>query len=351
MSKYNVYNGDVKITKENMPEWQKKLKKITKITGDLSISSNVKLEALKSVGGYLSIYSNVKLEALKSVGGYLSISSNVKLEAPQLKSVGGYLSIYSNVKLEALKSVGGDLSISSNVKLEALKSVGGYLSIYSNVKLEAPQLKSVGGDLSIYSNVKLEAPQLKSVGGYLSIYSNVKLEAPQLKSVGGDLSISLKLDTTLEKSLWKNNKKKKWFLDNNCSEYLLSKKGDITHRINSIEFVKKLFDAIRKDKLSAQEVFQISNIEQRRVAYEFMDKVKMKKLPNYTVLDSCVDNHKNKMEIISFDIDDYSEKFTYLHCVCPSTKREYFIETQASKCDIAKSKSFGFNNIEFSKEW
>jgi hypothetical protein len=83
-----TYKGNVDITKDNASTWEKKLRGVENITGDLSIYSNAELKAnsLKSVGGYLYINSNAELKALKSVGGYLSINSNAELKA--LKSVG-----------------------------------------------------------------------------------------------------------------------------------------------------------------------------------------------------------------------------------------------------------------------
>jgi len=183
----------------------------------------------------------------------------------------------------------------------------------------------------------------------LSIYSNVSL--PNLKSVGGDLYIYSKLNIATERKLWKNNHKNRWHLSNNSSEWLLSREGNIVYQIENINFPKELFDKIRKDMLTAEEVFLIENIEQRRIAYQKMNKIKMKSLPNYQVLDAAVDNYKNKMEIVSFNISGYNSPFKYLHCVCPSTGREYFLETQQDKCLLAKAKSFGLEEIQFDAEW
>ena len=312
MNKKYIYEGNIEITKDNQQEWQEKLK-------------------------------NIRL-----IKGYLSISSNATLQADNLKSIGGDLYIYSNVTLPNLKSVGGDLSIHSNATLQAdnLKSVGGYLYIHSNVTL--PNLKSIGGDLYIYSNVTL--PNLKSVGGYLSIHSNVTL--PNLKSVGGYLYINSKLADKFEKRLWKNNRNNEWYLTDRCSEFLLSCKGKITYKINNVEFVKELFDKVRKDQLTAQEVFAIQNMEQRRVAYEKMDKIKMRELPNLKVLeerkeDGC--GYPDK--VISFTLEGFNEDFRFYNCFDPSTGREYFLETRQVTCAKAKAKSFGFDEIVFDKEY
>jgi len=192
------------------------------------------------------------------------------------------------------------------------------------------KIKKITGDLFIYSNVKLEAPQLQTVGGDLSIYSNVKLE--------------------LIKRLYKNNKKNKWYVNDKCNEWLLEQTGNFIYKINNIEFEKKLFDKIRKDTLTAEEVFKLTNIEQRRIAYEKMNKVKMKSLKNYTIIEAKIDEYKNDMKIISFNIEGFKNPFIYFNCICPSTKREYFLETKSMTCQEAKSKSFGFDNIIFDQE-
>jgi hypothetical protein len=142
------------------------------------------------------------------------------------------------------------------------------------------------------------------------------------------------------------------YMDDKSSEYLLSlihKK--IVYRINNIQFNRNLFDAVRKGELSAQQVFAISNMEQRRVAYEKMDKVKMAELPDLKVLDESKDKYGLNQRIISFNIDGFDKPFLFYHCICPSTGREYYLETKQNNCASAKSKSFGLDNIEFTEEW
>ena len=231
-------------------------------------------------------------------------------------------------------------------KLKNIRLIKGYLYIHSNATL--PNLKSVGGDLYIYSNVTL--PNLKSVGGYLYIHSNATL--PNLKSVGGDLYIYSKLANKFEKRLWKNNRNVKWYLTDKCSEFLLSCNGKITYKINNVEFVKELFDKVRKDQLTAQEVFAIQNMEQRRIAYEKMDKIKMRELPNMQVLEERKDDGCGYPDkVISFTVDGFNEDFRFYNCFDPSTGREYFLETRQTTCKLAKSKSFGFEEIKFDEEW
>jgi hypothetical protein len=179
--------------------------------------------------------------------------------------------------------------------------------------------------------VTLKADNLRSVGGYLSINSNV---------------------TRKQWGILKSCKPKKYYLSNECPKFILDEIiENARYSINNIKFEKELFDKVRKDLLTAEEVFKLDNIEQRRIAYEFMDKIKMKQLSNYTVLDTTIDKYDNKMELINFTVNGFDKPFKYLYCVCPSTKREYFVETQQDTCLKAKSKSFGMEDIEFNEEY
>jgi len=256
-----------------------------------------------------------KLKGVTKISGYLYVSSNVTLECPKLTSVGGDLYVYSNVTLPKLTSVGGDLSVYSNVTL--------------------PKLTSVGGDLSVSSNVTLECPKLTSVGGYLYVYS--------------------KISHALEKRLWGKCKKNKWNVCDLQSEWLLSrlaKKKETGYFIQRVGFARELFDKVRNGELSAKEVFAIENAEQRRVAYELMDKAKMKDLADFRVEDEVKDDGRgNKMKVVSFTIQGYDTPFYFLNVICPSTGREYFIETREKTCVAAKEKSFGLENVEWVDEW
>ena len=131
----------------------------------------------------------------------------------------------------------------------------------------------------------------------------------------------------------------------------MSKSGNIKYSINGVSFEKELFDSVRKDQLSATEVFSIRNMEQRRIAYEFMDKIKMRDLDGYTVLNKEADTYGYEMKIIKFILEGYEKPFIFLNCFCPSTGREYFIETQQTECNKAKAKSFGLEEIEFTEEF
>ena len=212
-------------------------------------------------------------------------------------------------------------------------------------------VEAVMGNLYIYSNADLKA--LKSVGGYLYIYSNVTLN--NLKSVGGNLYIYSKIDPTLARRLIAQySTKKSWYLSNETNESILSANlKTATYKIRGVEFKKELFDKVRKDKLSAEEVFALENLEQRRIAYELMDKVKMKALDNYKILDTVKKDGKGKkMEIVSFTLEDYTTPFKYLHCIDASTDREYFVETKKDTCNESKAASFGLPlNVKFVDEW
>ncbi len=112
-----------------------------------------------------------------------------------------------------------------------------------------------------------------------------------------------------------------------------------------------MFDQARLDQYSAKEVFAIENIEQRRIAYELMDKVKMKALDNYKILESKKDKYKNPMKVITFELPGYKQPFLYYNCICPSTGREYFVETKQKTCKEAKSMGWGFKEFEFDDEY
>jgi len=272
---------------------------------------------------------------MKTYRGNITITKeNYKEWREKLKSVEnitGYLYINSQVKLDNLKSIGGNLSINSQAKLDNLKSIGGYLSINSQAKLD--NLKSVSGDLYIYSQAKLEAKNLKSVSWDLYINSQAKLD--NLKSVSGNLSINSPIAKSTNKLI----------------DRLIKSKQKRRLYINNVEFEKSLFNKVRRDELSASQVFSLKNIEQRRIAYEIMDKAKMKKLKSFKVLDKKTDKYGHEMKIVVFKIKGFEKEFKYLNCICPSTQREYFLETQSNKCQLAKARSFGLEKVNFIKEY
>jgi hypothetical protein len=237
------------------------------------------------------------------------------------------------------------------VKLKDVEKITGYLSIYSNADLKAPLLKSVGRDLYINSNADLKAPLLKSVGGDMSIYSNADLKA--LKSVGGHLAIYSNADLNFKHLIQTYGQKSKWYISDKSPHIILNADlKNVQYKINNVIFFKELFHKVRKDELTANEVFAIDNTEQRRVAYEKMDKVKMKALDNYKVLEEGKDRMGNKHAVISFDINGFNKPFLFYSCICPSTGREYFLQTDKETCLAAKVASFGHDEeIEYIDEF
>ena len=209
------------------------------------------------------------------------------------------------------------------------------------------------GNLIITKDNQHQYTDLREVGGYLSIESNCEFKAPLLRSVGGDLYINSELDDEFVRRLWKHNRTKKWILSDQTNDWLLNRKGKINYKIEGIKFDRDLFFQVRNDKLTAEQVFQIKNIEQRRVAYERMDKTKIQTLPNLKILDETIDQQGKPMQLIEFMIKGYNKPFRFLHCIDASTNREYYLErTNDTNCWAAKNQSFGLKqNHRYTKEW
>ena len=127
--------------------------------------------------------------------------------------------------------------------------------------------------------------------------------------------------------------------------------GTAIYKLNGVTFEKEWWDKIVNDKMTAQEVLAIDNTEHRRIAYEYMDKTKMKKLKGYKVLDKVKDDgYGNPMKIISFEIPKIGT-IKYLNCFCPSSGREYYLGTDKDTCWSAKNSSFGLEDVKWVKEW
>jgi hypothetical protein len=129
--------------------------------------------------------------------------------------------------------------------------------------------------------------------------------------------------------------------------------GTEIYKLHGVTFDKKWHNKIVNDKFKAKDVFAIDNLEHRRIAYDYMDKSKMRQLKNYKILDEQVDDKGNPMKIISFTVPNVNEPLKYYNCFCPSTKREYFIGTNFDTCEEAKAQSFGLKagDVEFINEW
>jgi len=116
---------------------------------------------------------------------------------------------------------------------------------------------------------------------------------------------------------------------------------------NDIKWINRILN----DELTAEEVFAIDNVEHRRVAYEHMNKMKMKDLKDYKVLDESIDEKELPMKIVSFTVQNMKEPLIFYNCHCPSTKREYFLQTKETTCKKAKSMMWGLDEVEFVNAW
>jgi hypothetical protein len=123
------------------------------------------------------------------------------------------------------------------------------------------------------------------------------------------------------------------------------------YHLHGVKLEKEWWEKIVKDQMSPDEIFAIDNIEHRRIAYEYMDKTKMKQLKDYKVLDEQIDGKGNPMKIISFTVQKMDEPLKFYNCICPSTGREYFIGTDKNNCLEAKNASFGLDKVEYADEW
>jgi hypothetical protein len=130
------------------------------------------------------------------------------------------------------------------------------------------------------------------------------------------------------------------------------KDGEEIYYLHGVKFEKEWWNKIRKDKLSPDEVFAIDNLEHRRIAYEYMDKTKMKKLKDYKVLNERVDINENKERIVSFTVQNMNEPLKFLNVTCP-TGREYFLGTNQDTCYKAQKALLGLENedVTFVKRW
>jgi hypothetical protein len=127
--------------------------------------------------------------------------------------------------------------------------------------------------------------------------------------------------------------------------------GEKLYYLRDVKFEKEWWERISKGKMSAEEVFAIDNIEHRRIAYELMDKSKMKDLNNFKILDEQVDGKGKKMKIISFNVQNMKEDLIFYNCLDASTDREYFLQRKEKECWKAKSMLFGLEECEWRNEW
>ena len=143
------------------------------------------------------------------------------------------------------------------------------------------------------------------------------------------------------------------FINENSCKFIIDENVEnAIYKLNDNTFSREWFLKIKYDQLSVDEVFAIDNIEHRRLAYQFMDKLKMKSLSDYKILDEVKDDgYGYPMRIVSFTVQKMKDPLLFYNCHCPSTGREYFLGTNQKTCIEAKLQSFGIEEGEFIKEW
>ncbi len=127
--------------------------------------------------------------------------------------------------------------------------------------------------------------------------------------------------------------------------------GEQIYYLHGVKFEKEWWEKIVQGKLSAEEIFAIDNVEHRRIAYEMMDKTKLKALKNFKVLDEKTDDKGKPMKIISFNIQNMKEDLIFYNCIDASTDREYFLQVKEKTCEKAKSAMFGLGEVAWVNEW
>ncbi|MDE2015897.1 MAG: hypothetical protein KGI72_05240 [Patescibacteria group bacterium] len=207
------------------------------------------------------------------------------------------------------------------------------LNCSNNRLTSLPENLKVGGNLYCYNNRLTSLPENLKVGGNLDCSNNQLTSLPENLKVGGNLDCSNNQLTSLPENL--------------------KVRGNLFVFRNVAWDDIKMVDRVLADDLSASEVFAIEDVEHRRVAYERMDKLKMRELPGLKTEDEVKDDgYGYPMRIISFKSDKYDTPFYFLNCFCPSEGREFFVETRETKCWRAKMASFGLNGgIKFDEEW
>ncbi len=210
--------------------------------------------------------------------------------------------------------------------------VKGNLYCSKNQLTSLPENLKVGSDLYCSYNQLTSLPENLEVKGSLCCFNNQLTSLPENLKVGGNLYCSDNPLKIIPKSV---EKIKNVFIFSNVNW-------------NDTRWINKIL----QDKLTAEEVFAIDNIEHRRVAYEYMDKRKMKELKDFKVLDEQIDDKDNPMKIVEFIVQNTTEPLKFLNCFCPSSKREYYIQTEKETCWEAKKVSFGLKDeVEWVEEW
>lgn len=132
------------------------------------------------------------------------------------------------------------------------------------------------------------------------------------------------------------------------------KGGAEFYYFSGVNFEKDLWTKIVKNKLSAEYILtKIENVEQRRIAWELMDKSKIKKLKGLKVLDRQKDGKGKVMRIITFTVKGFDTPFYFYEGIDASTSRKYYLETDKKTVWEAKAGFVGFSpdEIEYKNEY
>ena len=321
-----IINGKLVITGYNIDLSYKKITNIPKgvvfrNSGGIDLSNNkiTKINGIFKNSGGVDLSNNkiTKIDGVFKNSGYVDLNYN------KITKING--SIFKN---------SGNVYLSDNniTKINGIFKNSGYVDLHNNkiIKINGNVFKNSGSVYLSDNNITKIDGVFKN-SGYVDLRNNkiIKINGGVFKNSGSVYLNNNKI-TKLPKSM--GNIKNLYIFEN--------------VNWNDIEWINKIL----QDKLTAEEVFAIDNIEHRRIAYEYMDKIKMKDL-NGKVIDKVADDgYGNEMKLYQFKIQDLD--LLFLNCFCPSTKREYFLQTKYKKCWKAKAQSFGLNNnVEWVKEW
>ena len=302
--KEKIYDGNVYVTKENEKEWELRLKEVTRITG------------------FIRAYQ----------GATITISSMALAQT-------GDIIAYQ----------GATITISSMALAQC-----GFIRAYQGATITIPSMAlAQTGDMIADQGATITIPSMAlAQTGYIRAYQGATITIPSMALAQCGF-IYIESNEKLEKRLWEVAKKSKWHINEKSSKFIIGKNPkNADYKLNNVNFSREWFMKIKNDELTPDEIFAIDNIEHRRIAYEFMDKSKMKQLKDYVVLDEVSDDGNGyPMKIVSFTVQNMKEPLLFYNCHCSTSGREYFIGTDKKTCYEAKNASFGLENVEFIKEW
>lgn len=84
---------------------------------------------------------------------------------------------------------------------------------------------------------------------------------------------------------------------------------------------------IYKNELTKNDIIKETNAERRRCIREIIGNKRYSELLGVSVIDKDIDGYGNEMSLLKTNEPDQiiNENIYYYQCVCPSTKREYFL--------------------------